>query len=170
MENILGYKCFDEEMKNCYGKQFEVGKIYIDYGNPTFGKGGHGFHMCKNLEDTLRYFDGVDKKINICLVIGSGKISTGFDDYNEYYDMYSVEKLKIIKKLSRNEIISLALNLDEVRIKRFIMSFRLTKEEIIKFKEKFKYNNEVIKFIEYYQENNKNAFEVRTPQIRIKKY
>ena len=53
---IYGYKCFNSDMTNRYGKKFELGKVYSTDGKVKFGNSGNGFHFCKNIEDTLRYF------------------------------------------------------------------------------------------------------------------
>ncbi len=69
---ISGYKCFYEGLVNLYGKKFEVGESYSNNGDVTFGNDGHGFHMCKRLEDTLRFFDTFNKEVDICEVVGYG--------------------------------------------------------------------------------------------------
>lgn len=72
--------------------------------------------------------------------------------------MYCVEELEIIKELSREEIINIGLNLNEIRVKRFLSTFILLKEEIELFKNKFKNKKDILNIIAYYQENNKNIF------------
>ena len=72
--------------------------------------------------------------------------------------MYSVEKLEIIKELSREEIIEKGLHLKEQRAERFVSTLSLTKEEISLFKEVFKNNKRILKAIAYYQENDKQAY------------
>ena len=57
---MLGYKCFNENLTNRYNTKFEIGKIYHVNGNIKFGNNGNGFHICKNLEDTLRYFNSFE--------------------------------------------------------------------------------------------------------------
>ena len=80
------------------------------------------------------------------------------DEYYGYYDMYCVEKMKIIKELSRKEIIDIGLNLNEIRIKRFLSTLILTEEEIELFKNKYNGKRDVINTISYYQEGNKNIY------------
>lgn len=158
---ITGYKCFNKDLTNSYGMQFSVGKIYIASGVIKFGKNSNGFHMCKNIEDTFRYFDAINNEVSVCKVIGSGEIIKCEDEYYGYYDMYSVEQLKIIKKLNRKEIIDIGLNLNYLRVKRFIQGIKLTQEEINIFKEKFVNNIDVLDTIEYYQENNLDVYKKR---------
>jgi hypothetical protein len=155
---IFGYKCFEKDLINIYGKKFSVGKIYVAPGIIKFGTHGNGFHMCKNIEDTFRYFDTSKTDICVCEVIGSGNIDEFNDEYNGYYEMYAVEKLKITKKLSRQELIQMGLNLDEIRVRRFISTLVLTTDEISLFKEKFNKSKDILNAIAYYQENDKEVY------------
>ena len=155
---IYGYKCFNSDMTNRYGKKFELGKVYSINGKVKFGNSGNGFHFCKNIEDTLRYFDAKDDEVKICIVRGFGEFVLEEDDYNGYYDMFSIENMEIMKILSRQEIIHIALNLNELRVCRFIQCFKLNDDEIELFKEKFNKNRSVLDYIEYYQIGNKEAF------------
>ena len=160
---VRGFKCFKPGLINHYGTKFEVGKIYIMPGAIKFGINGNGFHLCKNIEDTFKYYDAMNKDVEICEVIGSGKIAEYEDDYCGYYGMYAVSQLQILRKLSREEIINIGLNLNVVRARRFVELFRLTEEEINKFIEKFK-NREFIEIenvIDYYQRGNLDAFTKR---------
>ena len=157
-KNIYGYKCFNSDMTNRYGKKFELGKVYSTNGKVKFGNSGNGFHFCKNIEDTLRYFDAIDGEVKICIVRGFGEYAIEEDDYNGYYDMFSIENIEIVKILSREEIIHIALNLNELRVCRFIQCFKLNNDEIELFKEKFNKNRSVHDYIEYYQIGNKEAF------------
>ena len=158
--HYYGYKCFNKDLTNRYGNKFEIGKIYEKGENIKFGNDGHGFHFCKNLEDTLRYFPANEEEIAICYVRGFGNINTYEDEYYGYYDMYVSQKIEIIKKLTREEIINYALNLYSERAIRFIQLFKLNSEEIKLFKEKFKNDINVIKAILYYQLNDKDVYNV----------
>lgn len=153
---IRGYKCFNEDLTNRHGIKFSIGQIYIAPGIIKFGNRGNGFHMCKNMEDIFRYYD--TSNISVCEVIGSGKIDEYSDEYYGYYNMYSVEKLEIIRELTRLEIIEEALNLNEMRVKRFLATFKLNEEEIELFKNKYINRKEIINTIAYYQEGDKEAF------------
>lgn len=155
---VFGYKCFNKDLTNRYGFKFEVGKTYSVVGEIKFGVNGNGFHMCKNIEDTFRYYDAMKGEVSVCEVIGLGKMVSLYDEYNGYYDMYSVEKIEIIRLLSREEIIEMALNFGEERVNRFIQLYRLTSSEIILFKEKFEKYSMVINYIAYYQEGDKDVF------------
>lgn len=157
---MIGYKCFNEDLTNRYGTKFEVGKTYHLKGNIKFGNDGNGFHMCKNMEDTLRYFDAFNGSVRICLVNGFGKFHKHDDEYNGYYDMYSYEYLTILKELTHEETINYALNLCEYRVKRFISLYKLNKDEIELFKNKFYDNDNVLKCIKYYQENMEDVYKL----------
>ena len=155
---IKGYKCFNKNLINRYGIPFEIGKIYSTNGEIKFGNNGNGFHMCVNLEDTLRYFDGFHDEIDICEVIGFGQYIMFEDYFYDYYDMYSFEKIQIIKKLSREEIIELMLNTHEYRVIRFIQGYKLTQNEILLFKNKFANNISILNAISYYQEGDLDVY------------
>jgi len=155
---IRGYKCFNNNLINSYGKKFEVGKIYVATGALKFGYKGNGFHLCKNIEDTFRFFDTSKKDICVCEVIGSGNIIEYEDKYNGYFNMYCVERLKIEKELSRQEIINEGLNLGFIRAERFVSMLSLTSQEIEIFKEKYRNNINVLKAISYYQEGNTEVY------------
>lgn len=160
MNEIYGFKCFNKDMTNRYGRKIEVGKIYSTNGNVKFGNNSHGFHFCKNLEDTFRYFNATEEEVSVCYVRGFGKIDVYDDKYNDYYDMYAAENIEIIKKLSREEIINYELNKYEERVIRFIQTFRLTNDELYLFQEKFSKNDRVMKAIDYYQLGNKDAYKI----------
>ena len=155
---IIGYKAFDKGLINRYGTKFEVGKIYIAEGAVKFGNQGNGFHLCKNMEDTFRYFDGMESEIDICKVKGSGDAIEYYDEYYGYYDMYAVSELEILSKLSREEIIDYALRLNDIRIKRFLSGYKLTDEELDIFINKYKNSIDVKKVIDYYQKKELDAF------------
>ena len=148
---VLGYKCFNKDLTNRYGYKFKVGSSYKIDGIIKFGTDGNGFHMCERLEDTLRYFDAMNLDVSICEVVGNGKIVSFCDEYNGYYDMYSVEEISIIRKIGRDEIISMMLNVNELRIIRFLQLYKLNEEEIKLFQDKFRYNMEILDVIDYYQ-------------------
>lgn len=169
MEEIFGYKCFNKDLINSSGQKFEIGKVYTTTGQLKFGIHGNGFHMCKNIEDTFRYFDTTKYDICVCEVIGSGNIFKCDDEYNEYFDIYVVENLKIVRQLSREELIQIGLNLNELSIKRFLVTLTLTPEETSLFKEKFKNSKDILNTIAYYQENDKEVY-INSYKKMIKKH
>ena len=155
---IKGYKCFNQGLINVYGYKYEIGKIYHANGEIRFGNSGNGFHICTNLEDTLRYYDAMNEEVEIAIVTCYGNTHKYDDEYNGYYDMYACEYMIINKVLNHEEIINYALNLDGERIKRFISQFKLTPEELALFKQEFKNKEIVLDYITYYQENDKEIF------------
>ena len=64
---VIGYKCFNEDLTNSYGKKFAIGQIYITTGALKFGNNGNGFHLCKNIEDILNNQMSI-MGIMICIV------------------------------------------------------------------------------------------------------
>ena len=155
---FIGYKCFNKGLINRYGTKFRIEKTYHCDKQIKFGNNGHGFHVCKRLEDTLRYFDAMNKEVDICIVECYGKYDKQEDDYYDYYDMFAFEYMVIKKLLTREEIISYGLELFGYQLERFISLFKLTKEEIDIFKHKFQKESQILKFIAYYQEGDKDAF------------
>lgn len=155
---VKGFKCFDKNLVNHYGIKFSVGSLFLTSGAIKFGLHGNGFHMCKNLEDTLRYYDTMNDEVRICEVLGGGDIKEYCDEYYGYYDMYAVSRLLITKELTRDEIINYGLNLNNIRVLRFLSGYKLTFEELNLFKNKFQNDVTIQQFIEYYQENKLDAF------------
>lgn len=155
---LHGYKCFNKDLTNRYGMKFEVGKEYKVSGDIEFGVDGNGFHICENVEDTFRYFDAMNDEVKVCFVKGSGEIIECADDYYGYYGLYSVEKLEIIKLLSRNEIINLGLNLGDERVKRFLSLFKLEDEEKKLFINKYIKCRDILDTISYYQDNDVKTY------------
>lgn len=125
---VIGYKGFNKDMTNRYGDKFEVGKIYHADGEISWGNNGNGFHLCSNIEDCFRYVDP-DKSV-ITEVMGFGKLVQHDDEYYGYYDMYVAENIRIIRTISRKEIINMMLNTYLERRERFIRDYNLTDEEM----------------------------------------
>ena len=111
--------------------------------------------MCANLEDTLRYFDSFNNSIDIAKVEGFGKIDKYSDEYNEFFNMYATEYMKIIHVLTRSEIIDYTRNISEMQLKRFLSLYRLTDLELNYFKEKYQNNDMITRTIFYYQNSGK---------------
>lgn len=130
---IKGYKAFNTDITNRYGKKFELGKVYHADGKISWGTEGNGFHFCTNLEDCFRYFDS--ERCVMTEIIGYGKMKKYDDEYYDYYDMYVSEYIKIIKLLTREEIINEMLLVNKNRQNRFFRDFKLTNEEMKLFKE-----------------------------------
>lgn len=110
-----------------------VGKTYHNNDPVQFNK--NGFHFCKRLEDTLHFFAGYQSDIDICEVIGYGTISEFSNDYYGYYDMYAASDIKIVRKLSKIEILNMYKELlsdayfNQERISRFLYYYPNLNEE-----------------------------------------
>ncbi len=156
---IHGYKAFYKGLINRYGLSFEEGKTYTVDGDLQFGNEGNGFHFCKRLEDTLRYFPASEEEIDVAEVTSLGDVVEGFDDYYGYYDMYCTNKIRIDKVLSRADIISHFYHLPEHEVLRFIQGFLLTPDEIELFKILFKDNKNILNCIAYYQEKDTEVYQ-----------
>lgn len=157
-----GYKCFNHGLINRYGKKFELNKVYHADPPIKFGNKGNGFHMCKHLEDTLKFFDAKNELVDITKVTCFGEFdeipNTYENEYNDNYDMYAYEYMIIDQLLTRNEIISYILKIYDERVKKFLMYYRLTEEEIALFRRIYKNNETINAYIDYYQQNQKDAF------------
>jgi len=157
---VVGYKCFNKAHTNRYGMEFVEGRTYTSSSSDvSFGNNNKsGYHMCKNMEDTFRYFPADSEDISVAKVTGSGNIVIRDDEYNGFFDMYSVEKIHINKFLTREEVINYFLNKDVSRVCRFIQLFKLTEEEIGLFMNVFSSSTTVINYIMYYQLGDKEIF------------
>lgn len=147
MNKVIGFKCFQKGLINRFGQKMELDKMYEIKGEPKFMK--QGFHMCENIEDTLRYFDGMNNEVDICKVTGYPNIYKYDDDYNEYYNMYSCQKIVINELLTRQEIIKQIENINELKINRFIYGYKLNNDEIKYLIEKYKNKPEILCHIIY---------------------
>ena len=158
---VKGYKAFNNGLINRYGTKFELEKTYTTNGKISFGNTGNGYHFCKNIEDTFRYFDVENDDIIVAEVTAFDDIVTHNDEYNGFYDMYSARSIRIDRIIDREELIEMFLNeiTSEIRVKRFIQLYKLTKEEIEKFKLKYKNSIDILNTIAYYQEDKKNIYE-----------
>ena len=157
MRIIHGYKAFNSNLTNNYGKKFTEGEIYHMDGDISFGINGNGFHFCKRLEDTFRYINDDDKKV--AKVIGFGIIKESFDNYNEYFDMYSASFIKIMHFLSRQEVINYILHANEHAVIRFIVTgFKLTDNELMLFRQNFSESILINNYLDYYYLGDSDAF------------
>lgn len=93
---MRAYKAFNADM-TCRGFQFEVGQTYEMDEAPHVCK--RGFHACRYIEDTLRFYLPYEKPI-ICEVELLGDIS---------HDLKGIKcatnKMRILRQLSREEVI-----------------------------------------------------------------
>ncbi len=154
---MIGYKAFDENLVNRYGKKFELNYEYTIEGEIKFGS--HGFHFCTNLEDTLRYVDGSNAVIAI--VQSLGDLQKYDDEYNGYYDMFVTNKIKIIKVLTKEDILKYMFKLPEFRIIRLISSyFQFTEEDLQMLEMLYLNNDNIMKAIRYYQRNELDAYKI----------
>ncbi len=128
---VYGYKVFAPGLVGRQNFQFEVGKQYHE-NHVSFGS--QGFHFCLRLEDTL--CSPVHREF--CLVRGFGKIQSYDDDYYGYYDMFCCSDIEIIKKISREEILTAYSKMKDdyfkkARYERFKHGFLFTQEELEKY-------------------------------------
>lgn len=168
---IVGYKAFNNDKTNRYKKAFELNKIYRVTGDIKFGVCGNGYHLCTNICDVFRYFKK-SLNINVALVVGSGKYDVFNDEYYGYYNMYATEYIKIIRFLSREEIINKVINSAENDIIKFIVTSKMSENEIKLFINLFKCNIQILKYILYYQLMQEDVFNIDNKKVleRVRKY
>lgn len=130
---MFGYKAFNEDLTDRYGNQYEK---YITYETDEDIKWRKkGYHFCKNLEDTLRFYDFIEQTPIITVVKCDGNMDAYSDEYYGYYDMYACSKIQIINVLSRSDILEYMIKTNNSnRIERFVSGFKLNKDEIEMFK------------------------------------
>lgn len=148
---IKGFKCFYSGLINAFGQQLQLDRKYIYDGKVKFKSSG--YHLCTNLEDTLRYFDGVNKGINICEVVGFPEYIKFDDEYYGYYDMYACQGILLTKVLTRDEIIAKADKMHSLAFKRFAAGYKLTDNELDYFKNKYRKDLDVLHHLIYYYED-----------------
>ena len=122
MGEVKGYKAFNKDSTNRYGKPFTEGETYMVTGDIKFGNDGNGFHMCTSLSDVFRYVNATEEEVLVAKVTGRGKKVCVDDDYYGYYDMYACEEITIDKFLSREEVIEEILNASSYQVKKFIVT------------------------------------------------
>lgn len=93
---MRAYKAFNPDM-TCRGFQYEVGQTYEMDEEPHVCR--HGFHACRYIEDTLRFYLPYDKPI-ICEVELLGDLSYTLDKTK-----IATNKIRILRQLSREEVI-----------------------------------------------------------------
>lgn len=157
---VKGYKAFDIDFSNPFTKEkLYPNNIYKLEGELGYKKNGYNF--CTNLEDCLRYINGLEKEIHICPIIALGDIFWYNDEIYEYYNLGCTNKIYIGNTMTREEIIKYADNLYEDYFIRFIQGYKLTKDELDYFTNKYKEKSNIIRNIEYYQLGKKDAFKTK---------
>ena len=153
-KNIIhGYKIFNSDFTNRFNKKFEVGRQYVVEDRHR----DYLYHYCQYLEDIFVYYDSFGTIV--CKVVGSGITYMHDIDYYGVYGVCASSELLIERIMSREEIISYFLNMTEtMRIKNFIIRFKLTDEEVNLFLNIFAGCSEIVSTIEYYQLNKKSAY------------
>lgn len=155
---IRGFKAFNSDMTNRYGQKFEEGETYQIFGPLKFGNAGNGFHFCKRMEDTLRYFDGMNEEIKLASVVSDLDVVEFYDDYYGYYDIYASSMITIEHIYERREIIDKFLNESEYSVERFLKGFRLSDVEVELFRERFAFSRKIMNTIAYFQEGDLDVY------------
>ena len=165
---IRGYKCFNGNKTNRYGKTFEAGKDYHIDGKISFGNKGNGFHICVHLSDVFRYFDTSTNDFCVAEVTcwGDYQLREYPDDFEGYYDMYSFSDIHINRFLSRGDIINIMLKAPYNDVKKFLRTFTCTEDEIRLFINKYKTDIVILSLILYYHYKNEGTYYMSEEDIR----
>ncbi len=145
MEKIKGFKAFNKGLITRQGNKLELYKLYEIKEEPLFMS--RGYHMCKCIEDTLRYFDCND--IDICEVEGYPKYEEYIDEYAGSEEMYSCQKILLTKLLTKEEIIEEAKQMNMFRFAKFLLFYPLTLEQQKYFMEKYINDNWILSKLIY---------------------
>ncbi len=130
---VIAYKAFFKGLTNDFDDiQYEIGKPYTTKDRLQYLSGG--YHMCEQFEDCFKFYLVTETEVDLAQVRGFGNMIS-FDAGEGKYDdslgfMYICEKMEILKVLTRKEILELALELNELRLKQFLLFYPLTEEEI----------------------------------------
>ena len=158
---LEGYKGFKKGLINAYGVKFKEHQDYkvdLNKKDLKYGTRGYGFHFAENLEDCLRYYNGLEEEIDIAKVKALGNVLESYDDYYGYYGLYVTDHIYIEHVMTKEEIINYIKNVNPLRIERFIEGYKLTDEEIAIILKENPNNYRLIKAINYYQNKNKFVY------------
>lgn len=95
---MKGYKGFNKDL-TCQSFKYEIGKIYEMKEEPRLCE--RGFHFCNSLQNVFEYYP-LHKKHTFCEIEAYGYIVSDGD-----YKKYCTNKIKIIRELDLDEILSI---------------------------------------------------------------
>ena len=105
---IYGYKALDKNLCASMGNgmQFEIGRTYEAKG--ILESCINGFHFCKNLEDTLNYYNpSENENLRFIKIKAYGKVLSDDESLKQL-----CQKIKVVKELSKKEFLK-ALKINE---------------------------------------------------------
>ena len=126
---MIGYKTFNKDKTNRYGKEFNEGKHYHVDGDilAAFGKEGNGFYFCTHIADTFRFFPN-DEDVKVGVINATGEIDSCVDDYNDY-EIFACSDMQLLRFLSREEVLQLIILDGRYSIEKAIKTYNLTNDE-----------------------------------------
>ena len=83
--------------------------------------------------------------------------------------MYCTDIIRIDRVLERDEIVSMFLDKNNLRVMRFIKGFKLTPNELDLYKLTYESDSCVMNAIAYYQEGDKEVYERKAKLRRLRK-
>ena len=158
---IRGYKGFYVGGITKYGQQLEVGRDYSVDGPLKVGihnQKGNGFHMCERMEDVFYFFPR--ENFIIAEVLGSDENIKFDQTYWGLENMYTCRSIRLVRFLTREEMINHMLGLSPHNNTIFIMNFSLTDSETDLFLDRFRGDYKLFSQILFYQKGYKNIYEL----------
>lgn len=163
INEVKGFKAFDNAAVNRYGKQFIEGETYKANGNIKFGS--HGYHFCTTITDVFRYVDAINSTPVVARVTGRGTMNRFNDEYNGYYNMYAVSEITIDHFMSEEEIIEEILKCSEFDVVKALKTKKFISDEIRQIINNFNNSYNVLCAIMYYQLGIKDVYEYPSEEI-----
>ena len=160
---IYGYKGLKKGNMTHFGDVLEEGVTYSVEGPLKVGlrngEEGNGYHMCEYLSDVFRFFP--NEKPIIAFVEGSDENIEYSDDYYGNLGMHVCRSIKILKILSREEVIDTILDSGEMNIVNYLRTDKLNEEETDKFLDCCRSYPIILEEILYSQKGYKDIFRNR---------
>jgi hypothetical protein len=169
---MIGYRAFNADCTNDLGEKFEVNETHHVDGviSAKFGQKGNGYYFYTDLADVFR-FEDPDKEIKVAVVEASGSIDRVKDEYNNYL-RHACSDLKVIKYLSREEILNIVISEGVHSIDKFIRTYNLTNDETDVLLDNIRGENWLIERVLWYQGGMKDIHDLKfyDRQDRINNY
>ncbi len=155
---MIGYKAFNGDGTNRYGKKFEINEKYHEDGEilARFGNTGRGYYYCTRLADVFRFFDDKEE-IKVGVIEASGTIDHCIDEYYDY-EIFACSDIKLLKYLNRKEILNLLLLEGHSSIDKAIRTYKFNDEEKDVILDNVRGDFQLIKSVLWYCYDKKDIF------------
>ena len=157
---IYGFKGFKSDRTTHFGDCLEEGKTYSVEGPLKIGFGndgeGNGYHMCERIADVFRFFQG--ENVVVATVEGSDENIEFEDRYWGNSGMHVCRSIKVIKYLSREEILDEMSKSTSYENEKFLMTYKLTDAETDDYINHCRGSHRLLGDVMYYQKGDKEFF------------